>query len=196
MQLTNPLLRIIPVLALLFLCSFLDRTNVGNARILGLEADLHLSNSQYNQGLAVFYATYIARYFLPLPQPPRFITPRFIIPQHPPPTNNLSLTSEIPSNLVLKVLTPRVMLPLLTITWGLITTCLGFVRSYGSFMAVRALLGLAEGGLLPGIVLYLSGMYTRGEMAVRIGVFYTAASLSGAFGGRCYLFTLLRSCMV
>jgi hypothetical protein len=53
-------------------------------------------------------------------------------------------------------------------------------------MAVRALLGLAEGGLLPGIVLYLSGMYTRGEMAVRIGVFYTAASLSGAFGGRCY----------
>lgn len=61
--------------------------------------------------------------------------------------------------------------------------CLGFVRSYGSFVAVRALLGLAEGGLLPGIVLYLSGLYTRGEMAVRIGIFYTAASLSGAFGG-------------
>ena len=71
MQLTNPLLRIIPVLALLFLCSFLDRTNVGNARILGLEADLHLSNSQYNQGLAVFYATYIARYFRPPPPFPR-----------------------------------------------------------------------------------------------------------------------------
>jgi hypothetical protein len=32
-------------------------------------------------------------------------------------------------------------------------------------------------------VLYLSGMYTRGEMALRLGLFYTAASLSGAFGG-------------
>jgi hypothetical protein len=187
-QLTTPLLRIIPVLALLFLCSFLDRTNVGNARILGLEADLHLSNSQYNQGLAVFYATYIARYFLSFPPfPPTPPTPIYnTTTQHPSPTNTLSLTSEIPSNLVLKVLTPRVMLPLLTITWGLITTCLGIVRSYGSFIAVRAMLGLDEGGLLPGIVLYLSGMYTRGEMAVRIGVFYTAASLSGAFGGRCY----------
>lgn len=61
--------------------------------------------------------------------------------------------------------------------------CLGFVRSFGSFVAVRAVLGITEGGLLPGMILYLSGLYTRGEMALRIGIFYTAASLSGAFGG-------------
>lgn len=54
--------RVLPVLALLFLCSFLDRTNVGNAKILGLAEDLNMSNLQYNQGLAVFYATYIVRY--------------------------------------------------------------------------------------------------------------------------------------
>lgn len=53
--------RVLPILALLFLCSFLDRTNVGNAKIIGLEEDLKISNLQYNQGLAVFYATYIAR---------------------------------------------------------------------------------------------------------------------------------------
>lgn len=53
--------RVLPILALLFLCSFLDRTNVGNAKIIGLEEDLEISNLQYNQGLAVFYATYIAR---------------------------------------------------------------------------------------------------------------------------------------
>ena len=64
--------------------------------------------------------------------------------------------------------------------------CLGFVRNFGSFFAVRALLGLAEGGLLPGMVLYLSGLYTRAELALRIGIFYTAASLSGAFGGTHY----------
>ncbi|TDZ62014.1 putative transporter [Colletotrichum trifolii] len=143
--------RVLPLLALLFLCSFLDRTNVGNAKIIGMEEDLGISNSQYNQGLAVFYATYIA--------------------------------SELPSNLVLKKVSPRIWLPFLAIAWGIVTMCLGFVRSYGSFVAVRAILGMTEGGLLPGMVLYLSGLYTRGELALRIGIFYTAASLSGAFGG-------------
>ncbi|KAK1624202.1 major facilitator superfamily transporter [Colletotrichum phormii] len=143
--------RVLPLLALLFLCSFLDRTNVGNAKIIGLVEDLGISNNQYNQGLAVFYATYIA--------------------------------SELPSNLVLKKVSPRIWLPFLTCAWGIVTMCLGFVPSYGSFVAVRAILGLTEGGLLPGMVLYLSGLYTRGELALRIGIFYTAASLSGAFGG-------------
>ncbi|KAJ4856476.1 major facilitator superfamily domain-containing protein [Trichoderma breve] len=143
--------RVMPALALLLLCSFLDRTNVGNAKILGLEADLGITDKQYSQGLAVFYATYIA--------------------------------CELPSNLVLKKVSPRIWLPSLTVAWGIITMCLGFVRSFGSFAAVRALLGIAEGGLFPGIVLYLSSMYTRGELALRIGIFYTSASLSGAFGG-------------
>ncbi|KAJ0342392.1 hypothetical protein KNSL1_010727 [Colletotrichum chrysophilum] len=93
------------------------------------------------------------------------------------------MSSELPSNLVLKKVSPRIWLPFLTIAWGIVTMCLGFVRSYGSFVAVRAVLGMCEGGLLPGMVLYLSGLYTRGELALRIGIFYTAASLSGAFGG-------------
>jgi MFS family permease len=71
----------------------------------------------------------------------------------------------------------------LTAVWGALTLCLGFVRNFGSFVAVRALLGFAEGGLLPGMVLYLSHFYRRNELAFRIGIFYTAASLSGAFGG-------------
>jgi MFS family permease len=142
---------VLPVLALMFLCSFLDRTNVGNAKIIGLEVDLKLSNLQYTQGLAVFYATYIA--------------------------------SELPSNLVLKRVSPRIWLPTLTVAWGIVAMCLGFVQNFASFVAVRAILGITEGGLLPGMVLYLSGLYTRAELALRIGIFYTAASLSGAFGG-------------
>ena len=62
------------------------------------------------------------------------------------------LRSEVPSNLVLKKVSPRIWLPFLTFWWGLLAMCLGFVRGYGSFLAVRALLGLAEGGLLPGMV--------------------------------------------
>jgi hypothetical protein len=86
----EPTHRILPILSLLFLCSFLDRTNVGNAKIIGLERDLGLTNLQYNQGLAVFYATYIARlapYLLtalpPLPTPTRTTPYRNKHPQHP-----------------------------------------------------------------------------------------------------------------
>ncbi|KAK0264616.1 hypothetical protein LTR35_017311 [Friedmanniomyces endolithicus] len=143
--------RVLPVLALLFLCSFLDRTNVGNAKILGLEKSLHINDHQYASGLAIFYAFYIA--------------------------------SELPSNLVLKKVSPQIWLPFLTAIWGIIGMCLGFVQNYAGFLVVRAFLGLAEGGLLPGMVLYLSGLYTRGELALRIGLFYTTAALSGAFGG-------------
>lgn len=67
--------RVLPILALLFLCSFLDRTNVGNAKILGLAEDLHMTNLQYNQGLAVFYATYIARF---VPSPCLWGSPRML----------------------------------------------------------------------------------------------------------------------
>ncbi|KAL3461752.1 major facilitator superfamily domain-containing protein [Aspergillus heterothallicus] len=143
--------RILPILALLFLCSFLDRTNVGNAKILGLEDDLNITNDQYDIGLAVFYLFYIL--------------------------------SEVPSNLIIKKASPKIWLPALTAVWGIFTMCLGFVRNFGSFVVVRVLLGIAEGGLLPGMVLYLSSFYRRGDLAIRIGLFYTAASLSGAFGG-------------
>ena len=48
-------------MALLFLCSFLDRTNVGNAKVYNMEADIHITDHQYDTGLVVYYATYIAR---------------------------------------------------------------------------------------------------------------------------------------
>jgi hypothetical protein len=50
-------------------------------------------------------------------------------------------------------MSPRIWLPLLTAVWGILTMSLGFVRNFASFVAVRALLGVAEGGLLPGMVL-------------------------------------------
>ena len=48
----------IPWLTLLYLVSFLDRTNVGNAKIEGLQEDLNITNSQYNLGLAIFFLVY------------------------------------------------------------------------------------------------------------------------------------------
>ena len=48
------------MLALLFLFSFLDRTSIGNAKVLGLNTDLGLSSGQYANSLAIFFAFYIA----------------------------------------------------------------------------------------------------------------------------------------
>jgi MFS family permease len=93
------------------------------------------------------------------------------------------IASEVPSNLVIKKVSPRIWLGMLTTIWGVIGMAMGFVQNYTGLLIVRAFLGAAEGGLLPGIVLYLSMMYRRQEIGIRLGVIYSAASLSGAFGG-------------
>ncbi|KAL8279673.1 hypothetical protein RQP46_007986 [Phenoliferia psychrophenolica] len=143
--------RILPVLAFLFLFSFLDRTNIGNARILGLQKDLDLDSAKYENCLAIYYVFYLA--------------------------------VEIPATLVMKWISPKIWLPLLTALWGLTAAMMGVAKNYHEFLAVRAFLGLLEGGLLPGMILYLSMLYKRDEMALRMGLVYSSASLSGAFGG-------------
>ncbi|KAL0949961.1 hypothetical protein HGRIS_009981 [Hohenbuehelia grisea] len=52
-------IHILPPLALLWLANFIDRSNVGNARIAGLETDAHLHGNQFNIVLAVFYVSYL-----------------------------------------------------------------------------------------------------------------------------------------
>jgi len=59
----------------------------------------------------------------------------------------------------------------------------GFVTSYVGLILVRVFLGLVEGPLTPGILLYLSSFYTRGELSLRIALFISGASLSSAFSG-------------
>jgi hypothetical protein len=51
-------LHLIPWLCLLYLTSFLDRTNIGNAKLAGLQADLKMTDGQYNAALAIFFVSY------------------------------------------------------------------------------------------------------------------------------------------
>jgi MFS family permease len=67
------------------------------------------------------------------------------------------IAAELPSNLVLKKIGPRIVLPFLCTTWGIVTTLQSLVHNYEGLLACRFFLGLMEGGLFPGIVLYLSG---------------------------------------
>lgn len=84
---------------------------------------------------------------------------------------------------MLKRTTPRLWLPTLTIAWGVVATLLGVVTSLAGFLVARFFLGVAESGLFPGVVFYFSMWYRRRERQYRISLFFSAASLAGAFGG-------------
>ncbi|KAJ7221518.1 major facilitator superfamily domain-containing protein [Mycena pura] len=93
------------------------------------------------------------------------------------------IAAELPSNLLLKTVGPNIMLPAMITLWGVVTTAQGSVKSYGGLLACRFMLGLLEGGVFPGIVLYLSFFYPRMRLQTRVAGFFSAASISGAFGG-------------
>lgn len=64
---------------------------------------------------------------------------------------------EIPSNVILKKLKPRIWLSICMFAFGLVTLLQGFVQSYSGLLATRFFLGLAETGMFPG-AFYLIGM--------------------------------------
>ncbi|PCH36326.1 MFS general substrate transporter [Wolfiporia cocos MD-104 SS10] len=140
--------RLVPWLSFLFLLSFLDRTAVGNAKLYGMEQDLHITDTQYLIALTVFFFPYAA--------------------------------FEVPSNILLKRMRPSIWLSFLMFAWGIM---MGLVHDYGGLLIMRWLLGAFEAGLFPGVNYYLSCWYKRSEFGLRAAVFFSAATIAGAFGG-------------
>ncbi|KAF4443578.1 major facilitator superfamily transporter [Fusarium acutatum] len=93
------------------------------------------------------------------------------------------LLVEIPSNIILQKIGPKFYIPLLVVGFGLVSLCTAFVRSFAQLLVIRALLGVFEGGTMPGIAFLLSCFYKRHELMLRIGLFVSAVGLAGAFGG-------------
>jgi MFS transporter, ACS family, tartrate transporter len=90
---------------------------------------------------------------------------------------------EVPSNLLLHKLGARVWLSRIIITWGALAALTGLVRSVPQLYLLRFLLGLAEAGYFPGIVLYLTYWFRQREQAQAIALFLTglpATSILGA----------------
>ncbi|KAF9459787.1 major facilitator superfamily domain-containing protein [Collybia nuda] len=142
---------LLPVVSMFYFLSFLDRSNIGNARVAGLQKDLKMTNQQYSIALTVTYVPYIV--------------------------------AELPSNLLLRYVGPNLMLPTMLALWGVVTTLQGVVHNYSGLLACRFFLGLLEGGVFPGLVLYLSFFYPRQQLQWRISLFFSTASISGAFSG-------------
>ncbi|EIN04644.1 MFS general substrate transporter [Punctularia strigosozonata HHB-11173 SS5] len=143
---------ILPGLTLLYLLSFLDRSNVGNAKLEGLLVDINATDpAAYNTGLALYFLGYVL--------------------------------FEVPANIVLKRLNPKIWLPTITVSWGITATLQGLVRSQPGFYAARFFLGVAEAGLFPGTIFVFSMYYKRRERHWRVAIFFGGAALAGAFGG-------------
>ena len=89
---------------------------------------------------------------------------------------------EVPCNLALHRFGARKWMARIMITWGLISACTMFVSSPASFYAVRFLLGIAEAGFFPGMILYLRYWFPARERARAVGVFMSAIAISYAIG--------------
>jgi ACS family tartrate transporter-like MFS transporter len=89
---------------------------------------------------------------------------------------------EIPSNLMLHKIGARIWIARILITWGILATLTGLVHSVNQLYAVRFLLGLAEAGYFPGIVLYLTYWFRQREQAQMIALFLAGIPFTSIIG--------------
>jgi MFS transporter, ACS family, tartrate transporter len=90
---------------------------------------------------------------------------------------------EIPSNLILHKIGARVWIARIMITWGVIASAMMFVTGPKSFYMLRFLLGFAEAGFFPGMILYLTYWFPHKYLARNVALFMTATALAGVVGG-------------
>src|SRR5437016_7169858 len=89
---------------------------------------------------------------------------------------------EVPSNLILERVGARRWIARIMITWGIVSAAFMFVRGPWSFYSLRFLLGVAEAGFFPGIVLYLTYWVPERRRAKVLAAFLTSTAVSGIVG--------------
>jgi ACS family tartrate transporter-like MFS transporter len=90
---------------------------------------------------------------------------------------------EVPSNLILHKVGARVWIARIMITWAILAGAMAFVAGPTSFYVLRFLLGVAEAGLFPGVVYFLTFWVPAKQRAPLVGCFMTAIPISTAIGG-------------
>ncbi|KAK9447748.1 major facilitator superfamily domain-containing protein [Limtongia smithiae] len=158
----SPLLRkldlhILPWAMFVYLLCFLDRSNVGNAKVLNedvgdsLVQSLNLVGNEYTISLMVFLIAYTI--------------------------------FETPSNYMLKKMLPNRWIAIIMFIWGMLCMCMAATKTFGQITAIRFLIGVSEAGLFPGFVYFLTFWYRPEERSLRVAMILASATLAGAFGG-------------
>lgn len=90
---------------------------------------------------------------------------------------------EVPSNVILHRVGARIWIARIMVTWGVVASSTAFIQGEIGFYVVRVLLGIAEAGFFPGIILYLTYWFPRVERARIVALFFLAVPLSSVVGG-------------
>lgn len=90
---------------------------------------------------------------------------------------------EVPSNIVLHKVGARLWIARVMVTWGIISAAMAFVQGTTSFYIIRFLLGAAEAGFFPGIILYLTYWYPSQRRGRVTGLFLFGMPITGVLGG-------------
>lgn len=89
---------------------------------------------------------------------------------------------EVPSNIILHRVGARVWIARIMITWGIVASCTAFIQGEFTFYLARVLLGIAEAGFFPGIILYLTYWFPRVQRAKMVALFFLAVPVSSTIG--------------
>ncbi|KAI0760249.1 MFS general substrate transporter [Fomes fomentarius] len=147
-------LRIMPMICIIYLFAYLDRTNLGNARLQGLPRDvLHgdPTGVLFDWVNSAFFFSYI------------------ICP--------------IPATILSKLFPPRIWLGGAAVGWGVCAVLMATAFDFPGLFVARIGLGVFQSCFSPGIPLYLSLFYTREEIGLRLAYYFGFAAFAGAFGG-------------
>jgi D-galactonate transporter len=142
--------RLIPFLLVCYIIAYLDRVNVGFAK-LQMQSALGFSDVVYGLGAGMFFIGY---FFF-----------------------------EVPSNIILHRVGARRWIARIMVTWGVISASMMFVETEMQFYVIRFLLGVAEAGFFPGIILYLTYWYPAQRRGRIVSLFMTGIPLAGVIGG-------------
>jgi D-galactonate transporter len=142
-------LRIMPLLLLCYVVNYIDRVNIGIAK-LQFSIDLGFSAAVFGLGAGLFFVGF--------------------------------LLFEVPSNLLLARIGARKTLLRIMVLWGLVSVLTMFVQTPWQFYTLRVLLGVAEAGFFPGIILYLSYWYPASRRARITALFFVGVPIAGLIG--------------
>ncbi|WP_238554600.1 MFS transporter [Paraburkholderia hospita] len=142
--------RIIPFIFLCYVINYLERVNIGFAKLQFLH-DLHLDETIFGIAAAVFFIGYVL--------------------------------FEVPSNLLLNRIGAPGTLCRIMLLWGIFTAAMAFAKDQYWLYGLRFLIGAAEAGFFPGVVLYMSYWLPDRYRGRAMTVFMIAIPVSGIFGG-------------
>jgi len=141
--------RILPILFVSYIVAYLDRVNVGFAK-LQMMGDLKFSDAVYGLGAGIFFLGY------------------FLF--------------EVPSNVILHRVGARVWICRMLVTWGIVSGCTALVRTPWQFYTARCLLGVAESGFFPGMILYLTYWFPSHRRGKMTAILLAGSAVSGIVG--------------